>query len=106
MVTEFKTARVRDRRGLALPVCAQEKGLSGLEWASTFVVARAPLMVKAGPGLPFFPVIEGGKLSDNIWYHCAGSNISDPEACGKGHQGRCCQGCETGRFWFSQLQAD
>eukprot|EP00971_Amphidinium_carterae_P261059 5178716-Amphidinium_carterae.2 len=29
IVTKFKTARVRDRRGLALPVCAQEKGLSG-----------------------------------------------------------------------------
>eukprot|EP00971_Amphidinium_carterae_P351122 6491925-Amphidinium_carterae.2 len=50
MVTEFKTARVRDRRGLALPVCAQEKGLSGLDWASVFVAAKASLGVVAGPG--------------------------------------------------------
>eukprot|EP00971_Amphidinium_carterae_P002840 55789-Amphidinium_carterae.1 len=32
VVTEFKTSRVKERRGLALPVCAQVLGASGADW--------------------------------------------------------------------------
>eukprot|EP00971_Amphidinium_carterae_P016197 319262-Amphidinium_carterae.1 len=43
VVTEFKTARVRDRRGMALPVCAQVTGISGMDWATVFMDVRATL---------------------------------------------------------------
>eukprot|EP00971_Amphidinium_carterae_P261058 5178716-Amphidinium_carterae.1 len=47
----------------------------------------------AGPGLPFFPVIKGGRAT--VFGITLFSNIGDQEAGGKGYQGWCCQGCET-----------
>eukprot|EP00971_Amphidinium_carterae_P219488 4357481-Amphidinium_carterae.1 len=48
---------------MALPVCAQVTGISGMDWATMFMDVRATLKVEAAPGMHFFPVLVGGKTT-------------------------------------------
>eukprot|EP00971_Amphidinium_carterae_P330735 6463925-Amphidinium_carterae.1 len=57
-VRKYKTMRVKERRGLELPICALRVGLTELPWAEAFLKSRAALGVRAGPSVPFFPCLD------------------------------------------------
>ena len=56
-VKNYKTARAKGRRGLALPVCAPALGLRKLAWAEAFLDLRRTIGVEGGPAVPFFPTL-------------------------------------------------
>ena len=60
-VSKYKTAGAKERRGLALPVCAISKGVADVEWAEHFLAVRHEIGIKASPVAPFFPELKEGK---------------------------------------------